>query len=91
MAQDLKAVDDYLLTAYKDKPVSAKLHRNLETMATVALAIQSFDGGGIGKDLPQKVAWLEGKGAALVDLLCTRVHLFNRAVTRFLEDKDRPW
>jgi hypothetical protein len=57
-------------------------------MCITAMAIQKIDGTSIGEDLISRVAWLEERGSAFVDILATRVTLFNRAITEYLRKED---
>jgi hypothetical protein len=88
--KDLKDVDAYFLNGeYKDKPLSQDLYRQLHTMATVAASISSLDDKSIGDKLGDRMAWLEERGSAFVDMVTYRVALFNRAWTRYVEAKNR--
>ncbi len=89
--KDLKDVDQFFVQGeYKDKALSQELYRQLHTMASVATSIFSLDGVAIGGEtLKEKMAWLEERGSALVDMITYRVAVFNRAFTKYLEDKNR--
>lgn len=89
--KDLKFIDDFLINGdyiSKDKKVSDFFLKQLNSITLTASAIQKVDGGSIGKDLKDRVAWLEERGSALVDMLSQRVVWFNQALTRFLEEKN---
>jgi hypothetical protein len=88
--KDLKEVDAYFLNGeYKDKALSQDLYKQLHTMATVAASVFSLDDKPIGDKLGDKMAWLEEKGSAFVDMVTYRVALFNRAWTGYVEAKNR--
>ena len=87
---DLKDVDKYFMEGeYKDKPLSQDLYNQLHRMATVAASTFSLDDQPIGEKLADKMAWLEERGSAFVDMVTYRVAVFNRAWTRYLEDQNR--
>jgi hypothetical protein len=88
--RDLKEVDAYFLNGeYKDKPLSQDLYKQLHTMATVAASVSSLDDKSIGDKLGERMAWLEERGSAFVDMVTYRVAVFNRAWTRYVEAKNR--
>jgi hypothetical protein len=88
--KDLKEVDAYFLNGeYKDKPLSQDLYKQLHTMATVAASVSSLDDKSIGDKLGERMAWLEERGSAFVDMVTYRVAVFNRAWTRYVEAKNR--
>lgn len=87
--KDMKDVDGFFTAGeYKDKPIGSELYRNLFGMATAAACVFAIDGQEIGKDLKDRMKWLEEKGAAFVDMAIQRVVIFNRAFTTFLEAKN---
>jgi hypothetical protein len=84
--KDLKEVDTYFVNGeYKDKALSGELYKQLHTMATVATSVFSLDDKSVGKELKERMAWLEEQGSAFVDMITLRVAGFNRAWTKYLE------
>jgi hypothetical protein len=94
-ASDLGKIDDFIVNGEwsKDKEgnerqVSDFMLRQMNAMCLAAMAIQKFDGTSLGESLGERVAWLEEKGSALVDMFATRVTLYNRAITEYLKKED---
>lgn len=92
---DLKEIDDYIINGEWNKgeegdeaQVSDFMIRQMNALCLTAMSIQKFDGSSIGDDLETKVEWLNEKGSAFVDILATRVTLFNRAITEYLQKED---
>lgn len=94
-AKDLKEIDDHIINGdwQKDekgaeRQVSDFMLRQMNALCLTAMAVQKIDGKSIGEDLETRVAWLEERGSAFVDMLATRVTLFNRAITEYLKKED---
>lgn len=94
-AKDLREIDDFIIngTWLKDedgneKQVSDFMIRQMNALCLTAMAVQKVDGKSIGEDLAARVLWIEEKGSAFVDMMATRVTLFNRALTELLKKED---
>jgi hypothetical protein len=94
-AKDLKQIDDYIINGAwqkdekgEERQVSDFMIRQMNAMCITAMAVQKIDGSSIGNDLNERVAWLEERGSAFVDMIAGRVTLFNRAITEYLRKED---
>lgn len=72
----------------KERRVSDFYMTNYNAICLAASCLVKFNNESIGETLEERVAWLEEKGSALVDMLVRKVNLFNNAVAAFLEKKD---
>lgn len=72
----------------KDRRVSDFYMTNFNAMCIAASCILKFDGESIGESLKERVAWMNEKGAALIDLLVRKTALFNNAVAAYLQKRD---
>jgi hypothetical protein len=94
-AKDLKAIDNYIINGDwgkdekgQEKQLSDFLLRQMNALCLTAMAVQKIDGQSIGETLKDRVAWMEERGSAFVDILAQRVTLFNRAITEYLKRED---
>lgn len=94
-AEDLAEIDNYIMNGGwakddegKERRVSDFYMRSMNGLCVTAAAVMKLDGDPIGETLEQRIAYLSGKGSAFVDLLTTRVTLFNRALTEYLQKID---
>lgn len=93
--QDLAEIDDYIMNGdwakNPDKTarnISDFYLRQINALCQTASSVQKFDGELIGQRLADRVKWFDERGSAFVDLVSTRVVLFNRALTDYLKKAD---
>ena len=99
--EDLDHIDDFLMNGNwrkkKDasgkpndeiKEVSQFLLTQMQSFAVMASSVVKIDGQSIGKDLLERVEYLNDKGSAFIDLLAKKTVLYNKAITKLLEDED---
>jgi len=60
----------------------------MNAMAIAAMAVQKLDGQSIGESLTDKMKWFEERGSGFVDLVSSKVTLFNQALTDHLKKED---
>lgn len=88
LADDHRKINDFLMKEWGEKQVTQEFWENLKGTAAIALAIEAFDGKPIGDSVKDRVAWLLERGSAMTDLVTTKVVLYNRALTDWIQDKD---
>jgi hypothetical protein len=93
--QDLHEIDDYIMNGAwskgadgSEKKVSDFYIRQVNALCQTAACIQKFDGESIGSTLVDRIKYLNERGSAFVDMLSSRVVLFNRALTEYLKRSD---
>ena len=94
-AKDLKEIDTFIMNGDwsktkegKEKQVSEFFLRQMNAMAIAAMAVQKLDGQSIGESLTDKMKWFEERGSGFVDLVSSKVTLFNQALTDHLKKED---
>jgi ribosomal protein L40E len=94
-AKDLKEIDTYIMTGSwsksedgKERQISEFFLRQMNALCATAMSIQKMDGQSIGATLVERMAWLEERGSAFVDLLAQKTSLFNQALTDHLKKED---
>lgn len=94
-ASDTSEIDDYLLNGSwrknkigETKNVSQFYLQQMQTACVTAMSVMKFDGQSIGNTLEERVKYLMERGSAFVDLISSRVVLFNQALLQHLKDAD---
>lgn len=94
-AKDLKEIDDLIVNGdwLKDgkgneRQVSDYMLRQMNALCLTAMSVQKVDNKSIGESLEDRVAWLEERGSAFVDMLAERVRLFNISITEYIKKED---
>jgi len=92
---DADAIDRYLMNGDwaknndgTERKISEFYLRQINSLCVTATAVIKFDGASIGDTLEDRIKWLNERGSAVVDMMNSRVVLFNRALTEFLEKAD---
>lgn len=93
--QDMVEIDDYLMNRRwsKDKnnnerKISELLVAQMSTLCTTASMASKFDSDSLGSNLEARMNWLLERGSAFVDMLSTKVILFNQAITEHVKKAD---
>jgi len=93
--RDLKEIDSFIMNGDWSKDEKGNEHqvsdfflRQMNALCITAMAVRKIDGSSIGESLADRVAWMEERGSAFVDMLATKVQLFNRAITEHLKKED---
>jgi hypothetical protein len=94
-ASDVEQIDDYIMNGDwrkvkggGDRNVSDFYLRQINQLAMTAASVLKLDGTSIGEQLADRMKYLTDRGSALVDMISTRVVLFNKALTQHLEKAD---
>jgi len=94
-AKDLKEIDTFIMNGDwsktkdgKEKQVSEFFLRQMNAMAIAAMAVQKLDGQSIGESLTDRMKWFEERGSGFVDIVSSKVTLFNQALTDHLKKED---
>lgn len=93
--QDLNEIDNYIMNGTwaknpdgTQRNVSDFYLRQINALCQTASAVQKLDGNSLGATLEDRIKYLNERGSAFVDMLSTRVVLFNRALTEHLKRSD---
>ena len=94
-SEDFDAIDDYIMNGDwaknsdgTDRNVSDFYTRQMNAICMTASCLLRIGGESIGETLPDRVAWLQQKGATLVDILTSKTSLFNQAFSEHLKKED---
>lgn len=101
VAQDSEAVDDYLMNGSwrkkkvleenatpEQRQISDFYFRQVQSLAVTACCVHKIDGQSIGDTMEKRIAYLQERGSAMVDMLSSRTVIFNQAVTEHLQRSD---
>jgi len=93
--KELEAIDKYIMNGEwgkdedgTDRKVSEFYMRQMNAMCMTASALVKVDGESIGADLPERMKWLQERGTNFVDILSSRVVLFNKSLAEYLKKED---
>lgn len=94
-SEDFDAIDDYIMNGSwaknedgSDRTISDFYTRQMNAICMTASCLMKISGESIGDTLPDRVAWLQQKGATLVDILTMKTNLFNQAFSEHLKKED---
>ncbi|MFQ5352667.1 MAG: hypothetical protein ACE5D3_06305, partial [Candidatus Binatia bacterium] len=93
--KDLREIDDHIMNGDwaknadgEERKISDFYLRQMNALCVTASAVIKVDGESIGDTLAKRLAWMDERGSAFVDLVSQRVSLFNQALTEFLKNED---
>ena len=93
--KELEAIDNYIMNGDwgksedgTDRKVSEFYMRQMNAMCMTASALVKVDGESIGATLPDRMKWLQERGTNFVDILSSRVVLFNKSLAEYLKKED---
>lgn len=93
--KELEAIDKYIMSGDwgkeddgTDRKVSDFYMRQMNAMCMTASALVKIDGESIGATLDDRMKWLQERGTNFVDILSSRVVLFNKSLAEYLKKED---
>lgn len=93
--QDMDQIDDYMMNGDwaknedgSERKISSFFLQQMNSICIIAASVQKMDGTSIGNTLKERIDWVYGRGAALVDMLSQKVMLFNQAFTEYLNNEN---